>query len=886
MAKQQKLDRATPGNDAAKRAQNDPDPSDDDPYDPYYAFVEHFGCLAWRIQKRKKYKGVANPNKGQKFEAWVTRTADLLGEVDKRAKQKRQDEVQEGIQASKRHSQHWTWGNLWTQVKNAATHAKKAATALETELASTTEEAVEYAATKVQKLFSEAGDEADKVENIVDVGVHSTLRIAAKLPGSLDSSKFDDLKNKAEDELRGPIAEAIKGEASRLRHLLEIFKVAHDLQKVGGDILERAEIVSHSIEDLCKSVAVEYDHDNRMTKLIDDVKEIFEGKEEEDIAENIAKLVLLVVVTVNPLADVIYSIFVGDRKALGDRLTPCLVPAGALYKWLNEVSEVMGEKRELVCPLPDRKARELAFRRMVVGALDSYIRTGHTGQSGTDMTGASTDHSAAAGTIRPVDQRAVLYGGLELVSVLVGAFLSYLFTPAGVANPVVPTLPHRAPAAPQPFDFRGDMAATAARGATQPVMSIAAVALNGFWEVSPNNRALVDAVSGLVGHMIRALCEHVLSGILHLFEIFEMYPDDQLREARYHKLVDWDTETKLDGKPLKLGVFLDLHVAYPLVDHTKDLDNELKALKEKLVDLLKPDMVLLKLLKDYAAYREAVMDFRGPRFDATVDAIEEFTLHTVEKLETASDDESESLRVEVTLNTDDVDGPSMPVVRAFVGDSAPVVLDPPKNSAQGNTYSGIVKLPPVAKLTGTKNVNVKSSQGASASKKVGSVELNFYVTQGFCGVKEGLKSSESFGTDGLATCVGIIVKLDDGRIFCGHMEHGYEPSRDDEEIKVFKDKVRCLLKKSIPCTDEWYDQAEEVFYCTSGTFRSSKLTVETIKEDLEPDGRPSPEGKTDQTCIYIIDCEVKYFNSSVQLPENGNIDSEGKANFGIYREDK
>lgn len=598
--------------------------------------------------------------------------------------------------------------------KTIVTAEKKVANALGSELTKTINNLVRA----LGALYSEAATDVAKVETLVDAAVLQTLHIAGKVPGSINS--LDPIIKNAEDTIRKKIQEAINDKDSPLYNLVEILHVLHTLSELGHDLVERIEIVIHSMEDLAEDAL------QPVIKILRAIQDLFEG-EKEEVPEKLVELLVLVIITTNPIAAAVEALFVGKKKSLGELLTPGLPKTGILYEWMTEVSDVtdLNKKGKLVPPTPERREQELAFRRMVVGAVDTYIRTGHTGikvglpkmagngkKAATNGTSESGD--SPGGTIRAVDLRPLVASGVELASVLSGALLSYLFMPSGVPNPAVPKFPHRISSIPHPFDFRADMAASFARTVTQPVMSIAAVVLNGFWEVSPNNRALVNALSGYLGHLIRSLFEHLISGILHLFEVHEVYPDDQKAPDGYIPITDWDSWNIIPdhNTNLKFVVYLDLHVAYPFIAKDKNVKAEFERLTGLLQDLIKkestPDSFLLGLLKDYIGYREAVMDYRGPRPDASEVEITDF--------KTKLDSGKENVQLTVKLDEETINGPSVPVVRVFAGDSVPVVLI--SNNNGKNTYTGNLKVPPVSKLTKRLRVHARTNYGGMKSADV------------------------------------------------------------------------------------------------------------------------------------------------------------------------
>ncbi|WP_310684442.1 hypothetical protein [Aliifodinibius sp. S!AR15-10] len=560
--------------------------------------------------------------------------------------------------------------------------------------------------TAIMGLLGSIAKEKEKVNVLVDNAVRQTLNIAGKVSGSIDN--LDNEFQQAEDAIRKKIQEEFEDPDSPLHSLLDLLQLARIFIELGHDLEERIEIVIHSAKDLLE------DTQSPVIELLEAVQKLItavKAEDKQEIKEELVNLLVTLMVTINPIAAALEALFVGKKRSLRQLLTPGIPQTGTLYKWMRDVSGDYASQRI---------ERERAFRRMVVGAIDSYIRTGHTGKKVGNITNGTYE---PGGTLRPVDLRPLVASGVELASVLCGALLSYLFIPSGVPNPAVPKLPHVSPSKPHPFDFRADMAASVARTATQPVMSIAAIVLNGFWEVSPNNRALVNAISGYLGIVVRSLFEHLLSGILHLFEVHEVYPNDRESRDGYLELYDWDSwNTISNDNALKFRVYLDLHVVYNLIPEDVDKNdkqavqkalNETKNNLQKLIngiqkekDKNKEDSVLLGLLKDYVAYREAVMDYHPQRPDGQGIEIKDFTVEP--------GGEEHSVHLIVKVDDKNRTGPSVPVVRVFGGNGAPVVLVPNSN----NRYTGKMNVPPLSRLTKQLTLYARSNYGGMKSAEV------------------------------------------------------------------------------------------------------------------------------------------------------------------------
>jgi hypothetical protein len=126
--------------------------------------------------------------------------------------------------------------------------------------------------------------------------------------------------------------------------------------------------------------------------------------------------------------------------------------------------------------------------------------------------------------------------------------------------------------------------------------------------------------------------------------------------------------------------------------------------------------------------------------------------------------------------------------------------------------------------------------------------LNYYVSVGKYGITE--NTNFNFGTDGLATCVGIIAMLNDGTNFCGHMSHAYEPNAAQKE--GFITEVQKLLDKTIP-----KQQVSYLSYCTTDGTKAQKYTVEAIQQWF-----PNADKVGKKSCVYIDQNGVQTTNES------------------------
>lgn len=133
------------------------------------------------------------------------------------------------------------------------------------------------------------------------------------------------------------------------------------------------------------------------------------------------------------------------------------------------------------------------------------------------------------------------------------------------------------------------------------------------------------------------------------------------------------------------------------------------------------------------------------------------------------------------------------------------------------------------------------------------IDLNFYVVDGKYGITA--DNNLRFGTDGIATCVGIIAKLNNGTNFCGHMNHTYEPNKAQKQ--AFIEAVIALLEATIPL-----ENVTGVYYSAPGGTLATKYTLEAINTMF-----PNATGFGGM-CIYIdTDGTVKGNNNTCTLKE-------------------
>lgn len=76
------------------------------------------------------------------------------------------------------------------------------------------------------------------------------------------------------------------------------------------------------------------------------------------------------------------------------------------------------------------------------------------------------------------------------------------------------------------------------------------------------------------------------------------------------------------------------------------------------------------------------------------------------------------------------------------------------------------------------------------------MDLTYSVPTGRYGIRENLDENDtSFGTQGAVVCVILLVKQEDGNLFCGHMDCGYsgQPANRAIVIQKAKDLVATVL---------------------------------------------------------------------------------------------
>jgi hypothetical protein len=200
-------------------------------------------------------------------------------------------------------------------------------------------------------------------------------------------------------------------------------------------------------------------------------------------------------------------------------------------------------------------------------------------------------------------------------------------------------------------EIGSDVAAVLSRQIVHPMKSVLGVVLNGFWAVSPNNQALAEAVTGALTNIVRSLLEYVLNGVFCSVEIRETYQDGSLAPEVGG---GWEgAETYgVNGQrqPLRYRVYR----RSGLLDGVPT---------ETFAGLVSGPV--LGLLQDYAAYRDAVREYRGFGAAQEVDQ--------VDHLSTKFDARQGAITVTVVSDWSTLDVPSIPVLRAYCN-GVPTVL--------------------------------------------------------------------------------------------------------------------------------------------------------------------------------------------------------------------
>lgn len=582
--------------------------------------LEIVGRIAFQVQTRK----VPDPSDRQAFDAWVDEALQSLGPP---RNPERLGAWYDPIVAAMESA----FGTLLNPISKEI---------------QTLTDSVGTVTTNVENVLEDTGSLVGKLVNGLETWVEDVGNAAANTAKRLAQEGAITVSNGAQ-EITAAIKTELLQEGGQFTHLLNHLTLVRSMENAGLEYADRFKISANSILTLVEAAAPQ-------AKLIGDllgkIEKVLFGtrangnctEDVESVAEDLAELSFyLFEQSAGALVPLLMLMPAPERPGVLKKLFPTWVPPGTLSRWLNGTGDFS-------CAFdkdPQKRAEELAFRRRLVAALDQYFRTG----------------SSTFGTLlRGGDQRSGVDALLDLVSVLSSTVFGFV-----LRSPLVPSSgPQKAPFASyspvvvRPDDVAGEMAATLSRHIVQPVRSMLSVVLNGLWAFSPNNQALVDAASGSVSHMLQSILEGVIGGVLWSFELHETYVDGSLAD-KDDLLSSWRSGETY-GTGLRLQYCLYRRPGF-FANVTSDA---LKALLE--IDTVQ------QLLQDYAAYREALVEYRGVgftwnpdkiTFDATFDAT--------------------GVAITATSSWGNMRIPSVPVLRAYCN-GIPAVLTP----AQGPSTAG------------------------------------------------------------------------------------------------------------------------------------------------------------------------------------------------------
>jgi len=320
------------------------------------------------------------------------------------------------------------------------------------------------------------------------------------------------------------------------------------------------------------------------------------------------------------------------------------IQPGMLNGWLNA-------EPDYAVFDPRRSMEEIEFRRERVAAFDQYLRS----------------ESADFGKLlRSSDQRGAVEALLDVTGVVCSTLFGFVLRAPGLPSPSLPKMDFANPFAKsvRADDMGDDVAATLSRQIVQPMKSVLGVVLNGVWAFSPNNRALVETISGFLGHVVRSLLEFLMHDLFWSFEIHECYGADKARDGAL-LMPPWKAgETAQDGGVLEYRVFRRAGV---LGEVESDV----------LGNLLTGSPTLMNLLKDYAAYREALRDYRGLLAYGVVS----------DEVKATTDFSGTTLTVKAESKWKNLTIPSIPVLRAYYN-GLPIVLVAKGGDTKSQTYEG------------------------------------------------------------------------------------------------------------------------------------------------------------------------------------------------------
>lgn len=199
--------------------------------------------------------------------------------------------------------------------------------------------------------------------------------------------------------------------------------------------------------------------------------------------------------------------------------------------------------------------------------------------------------------------------------------------------------------------------------------SLLTVSLEGIWDFTPNNEELVEVVGGTVSHFFRTLLEGFFSGLFGSFELHETYQKGDLW-AKDKQLKVWEPgEEYGNKKKLRFSMYL-----RPGLFAKAELDAFQTILK---------DPTVFGLWQDYAAYRQALRNYRGVGFTREPDEVKLISIKF----------SANSVAISVSSDWNKKDFPSVPVLRASCNGES-IILTPtqdgPYDHKTNMGYKGIL----------------------------------------------------------------------------------------------------------------------------------------------------------------------------------------------------
>lgn len=485
--------------------------------------------------------------------------------------------------------------------------------------------------------------------SFVSLVITNNLNIARKLRSDAHVQTLVGYFQNA--SIKAGVERAIQTELNKasgtFRPLLEHVTLLRGLETVGYGYADRFAMAANSILKLVAKISPN-------AKLFGDflaqVEILLFGKQRggttvKGEAEALGELLVHMLINMNPILGIVVRLMSRDSgNGLLQKAFPMWIQPGMLNGWIN------GEPDYAVYD-PKHAADELAFRRELVAAFDQYMRS----------------ESASYGKLlRGADQRGSAEALLDVTGVFCSTVFGFVLRAPGLPSPCLPKLDFANPFASKvrADDIGDDVAATLSRQIVQPMKSVLGVVLNGVWAFSPNNQPLVEVVTGFLAHIVRSLLEFLMHDLFWSFEIHETYRDDQPRDDEV-LMFEWQAgEASQDGTKLVYRVYRREGILAGV------LGSELKK-------LLDGSETLKNLLKDYAAYREAVREYSGPLAYGVVS----------DQVKATTELAGKTLTVKAEAKWKNLAIPSLPVLRAYY-DGSPIVLVPKGGDAKSQNYEG------------------------------------------------------------------------------------------------------------------------------------------------------------------------------------------------------